>query len=129
VGQALLDSPLGPFGDVFAPPLAAEEERVVENTLKVISFLTGEPGGGGEAAGGPLGALSAERVRSMASAVQRASRDPELARGARALAAQLARRLFDVVNARALRYFAERIEPSGGGRRGAATRAGLVEAA
>ena len=26
IGPALLQSPLGPFGDIFAPPLTAEEE-------------------------------------------------------------------------------------------------------
>jgi len=104
VGRALLESPLGPFGDIFAPPLTAEEERVVENTLKVLAFLLGDLDSSEQQ-------LSPQRVRSVASAVQRATRDPELATGARALALQLGRRLFDVVNARALRYFAGRLEP------------------
>lgn len=103
VGEALLASPLGPLGLIFAPPITAEEERVVDNTLKVLAFLSGSGDASTE--------FSVGQVRSMASAVQRASSDPELARGARALAAQLARRLLEVVNVRALRYLAGQIDP------------------
>jgi len=112
VGQALLSSPFGPLGplaNLFLPPLTPEEDRVVANTEKLLAFLLGDATPG-EAAGGPgVFGQSQERVRGVVSAVRLATSDPELARGARGFALQLARRLFDVVNARALRTLAERI--------------------
>jgi aarF domain-containing kinase len=114
VGKALLDSPLGPFGDIFAPPLTTEEERVLENTRKVIVFLAGDLAGDeleGQPSAGLFNGLSLERVRSAVASAQRSSRDPVLANGARGLAARLSRRLFDVVNVRALRYVAGQIDP------------------
>jgi len=115
VGKALLDSPLGPFGDIFAPPLTSEEERVLENTRKVIVFLAGDLAGDSEDDGQPVSGLfnglSLERVRTAVASAQRTSRDPVLSKGARALATRLSRRLFDVVNVRALRYVAGQIDP------------------
>lgn len=111
VGKALLESPLGPFGDMFAPPLSAEEERVVENTQKLLVFLLGTDTLEGGAENGQGLRVSSESVRSVASAVRLASTDSELASGARAFALQLARRLFDVVSTRALRRAADQIDP------------------
>jgi len=114
VGPSLLASPLGLFGDMFAPPLTAEEERVVANTSKLLSFLLGDDeasgesnssGGGGAGLLAGLG-LSPARAQTAASAAAPIFRDPELSRGARDFAIDLGRRLFNVVNARALRYAA-----------------------
>lgn len=110
VGQALLSNPLGPFGDLFLPPLTKEEDRVVANTEKLLAFLLGDSTPGEAAGGGPgVFGQSQERVRGVVSAVRLATADPELARGARDFALQLARRLFDVVNSRALRTLADQI--------------------
>jgi len=115
IGKALLDSPLGPFGDIFAPPLTIEEERILENTRKVIVFLAGDFAGDNEVEGQPstglFNGLSLERVRTAVASAQRTSTDPVLGSGARALAARLSKRLFDVVNVRALRYVAGQIDP------------------
>jgi len=103
-GKALLESPLGPFGDLFAPPLTPEEERVVANAEKLFAFLLGD---GAET---QARESNEARVQSVASAVRLASSDPELARGARAFALQLARQLFNTINSRALRTLAGRIQ-------------------
>jgi len=114
IGPALLQSPLGPLGDLFAPPLTKEEERVVENTTKLLAFLAGDRGDAGQAADSSGGTAA----QSVASAVRLVSSDPELTKGARALAVRLARRLFELVNARALRRLADRLgEPSSAGQR------------
>jgi len=101
-GQAMMNSPLGPFGDLFAPPLSVEEQRVLESTQKILAFLLES---GGDAGG------SREQISSAASALRVASADPELARGARSFAIQLGRRLWQTVNARALRRIAAQVEP------------------
>lgn len=111
IGPALLQSPLGPFGDLFAPPLTAEEEKVVANTTKLISFLLGDienEGGNG---------LSQNGARSLASAVQLLRDDPELARGAREFAQRLGRRAFELVSSRALRRLADSINGPTSGQR------------
>lgn len=104
VGRVLLESPLGPFGDFFAPPLSAEEERVVVNIQKLFSFLLGDSDG---SAGFRL---SQENMRNAASAAAPILRDPELVRGATDFAADLGRRLFNNLNARALRTAAAQIQ-------------------
>lgn len=108
VGAALASRPLGLLGDLFAPPLSKEEERVVANTEKLLAFLLGD-NLGAESNDSNLFGQSQERVRGVVSAVQLATGNPELASGAREFALRLARRLFDVVNARALRTLADRI--------------------
>mmetsp|Transcript_6147 Transcript_6147/g.10661 ORF Transcript_6147/g.10661 Transcript_6147/m.10661 type:complete len:870 (-) Transcript_6147:222-2831(-) len=105
VSQALANSPLGALGDLFAPPLTKEEEKVVENTRKLFAFLSGTSGEG-EGSGGDANQL----FQASASTVQMLREDPELARGARQFASQLARRLFEVVNVRALRRLADGID-------------------
>eukprot|EP00930_Biecheleria_cincta_P039715 TRINITY_DN27276_c0_g1_i1.p1 TRINITY_DN27276_c0_g1~~TRINITY_DN27276_c0_g1_i1.p1 ORF type:complete len:869 (+),score=177.22 TRINITY_DN27276_c0_g1_i1:38-2608(+) len=105
IGPALMESPLGPFGDLFAPPLTAEEEKVVENTSKLLSFLLGENDRAALSSGG----VSAETARSLGSAVQLLREDPELARGAREFAQKLANRAFELVSSRALRRLANRV--------------------
>eukprot|EP00913_Durusdinium_trenchii_P032361 g30301.t1 len=101
IGPALLESPLGPFGDLFAPPLTAEEEKVVSNTTKVIAFLLGDREMAQDG-----GLVSAQ---SLTSVLQLFREDPRLAEGARELAQKLARRAFELVSARALRRLADRI--------------------
>jgi aarF domain-containing kinase len=108
IGAALMESPLGPFGDLFAPPLTAEEEKVVENTTKLIAFLLGDSDGSVGAAPSS-GGVSPETARSLGSAVQLLREDPELARGAREFAQKLARRAFELVSSRALRRLADRV--------------------
>lgn len=119
IGRALLDSPLGPFGDLFLPPLTPEEERIVANTEKLFAFLLAggddddeeedtERQRANTAESVRLGA--ARSARGIASAVRLATRDQQLARGARSFAIEFARRLFEVVNVRALRSIAARIE-------------------
>lgn len=101
IGPALLQSPLGPFGDIFAPPLTPEEEKVVSNTTKVIAFLLGDTEMAQQG-----GLVSAQ---SLTSVLQLFREDPTLADGARELAQKLARRAFELVSARALRRLADRI--------------------
>lgn len=101
IGPALLQSPLGPFGDIFAPPLTPEEEKVVSNTTKVIAFLLGDTEMAQQG-----GLVSAQ---SLTSVLQLFREDPKLADGARELAQKLARRAFELVSARALRRLADRI--------------------
>jgi len=108
IGQAILNSPLGPFGNLFAPPLSKEEERVVFNTQKILGFLLGDASLG---EGGPTAAPDLAKARGTFRTVQKALQDPVLARGASSFALQLGRRLFDVVNIRALRYIAGQIDP------------------
>mmetsp|Transcript_11709 Transcript_11709/g.20742 ORF Transcript_11709/g.20742 Transcript_11709/m.20742 type:complete len:849 (+) Transcript_11709:47-2593(+) len=103
VGPAISASPLGPFGDLFAPPLTPEEEKIVTNTTKLLAFLLGD------ADIATSQGLSAETARSLASTVQLFRDDPELARGARELAQKLSRRAFELVSARALRRLASNI--------------------
>jgi len=104
IGQAILDSPLGPFGNLFAPPLTKEEDRVVANTQKILGFLLGD-------ASMSEGGLDADKARGTFQTVQKALGDPVLSRGARNFALQLGRRLFEVVNVRALKYMANQIDP------------------
>eukprot|EP00435_Cladocopium_sp_Y103_P039231 s507_g10.t1 len=101
IGPALLQSPLGPFGDIFAPPLTPEEEKVVSNTTKVIAFLLGDTEMAQQG-----GLVSAQ---SLTSVLQLFREDPKLADGARELAQKLGRRAFELVSARALRRLADRI--------------------
>ncbi|CAJ1405163.1 unnamed protein product [Effrenium voratum] len=103
IGPALLQSPLGPFGDIFAPPLTAEEEKVVDNTTKIIAFLLGDAELAQDAGGFVSGA------QSLGSVLQLFREEPQLAAGARELAQKLARRAFELVSARALRRLADRI--------------------
>eukprot|EP00931_Biecheleriopsis_adriatica_P020052 TRINITY_DN134_c0_g1_i1.p1 TRINITY_DN134_c0_g1~~TRINITY_DN134_c0_g1_i1.p1 ORF type:complete len:875 (-),score=160.50 TRINITY_DN134_c0_g1_i1:42-2585(-) len=105
IGPSLLQSPLGPFGDFFAPPLSVEEEKVVSNTTKLIAFLLGDQ----ELASSGGRGLSADSARNLASVLQLFREDPELARGARELAQKLARRSFELVSSRALRRLADQI--------------------
>jgi len=102
IGPALLQSPLGPFGDIFAPPLTPEEEKVVSNTTKVIAFLLGDT----EMAQDVGGLVSAQNLTSV---LQLFREDPQLANGARELAQKLGRRAFELVSARALRRLADRL--------------------
>lgn len=104
VGKALLASPLGPFGALFAPPLSKQEESVVANIEKLLTFFLGESEAGGSQ-------NNSGRTQGVQSAIQLAQSDPKLARGARDFAAQLARRAFEKVNARALRTLAGQIKP------------------
>jgi len=116
IGPALLNNPLGPFGDLFAPPLSPEEEKAVANIQKLFAFLLNESSSlnsearGDNGGGGLLAGLNA---------AQPILRDPVLARGARDFAVDLGRRLFNVVNARALRFAASQLERAVGGRRSA----------
>jgi len=113
VGQALLKSPLGPLGDLFAPPLTSEEELVVANVQKLLAFLVGDSNVSGE--GNTDGGLfSGNNSQKVVSAVQLISSDPELVAGARQFAIQLGMKLFNALNARVLRRLARRIdEPVG----------------
>mmetsp|Transcript_18510 Transcript_18510/g.43329 ORF Transcript_18510/g.43329 Transcript_18510/m.43329 type:complete len:865 (+) Transcript_18510:37-2631(+) len=112
VSQALANSPLGALGDLFAPPLTKEEEKVVKNTRKLFAFLSGTSGDG-EGSESDANQL----FQASASTVQMLREDPELARGARQFASQLARRLFEVVNVRALRRLADGIDGGSSGQR------------
>mmetsp|Transcript_34857 Transcript_34857/g.81446 ORF Transcript_34857/g.81446 Transcript_34857/m.81446 type:complete len:889 (-) Transcript_34857:141-2807(-) len=111
VSQAIASSPLGALGDLFAPPLTQEEEKVVQNTQKLFNFLAGGSPDGEASESGDTQQL----LQASASTVRMFREDPELARGAREFAGQLARRLFEVVNTRALRRLADGID--GGSRR------------
>eukprot|EP00933_Yihiella_yeosuensis_P004421 TRINITY_DN108794_c0_g1_i1.p1 TRINITY_DN108794_c0_g1~~TRINITY_DN108794_c0_g1_i1.p1 ORF type:complete len:890 (-),score=171.20 TRINITY_DN108794_c0_g1_i1:204-2840(-) len=105
IGPSLLQSPLGPFGDLFAPPLSAEEEKVVGNTTKLLSFLLGDS----QLAEGGSGSFSQSSAQTASSVVQLLRNDPELRRGAQEFAQRLARRAFELVTTRALRRLANNI--------------------
>ncbi|CAE7939889.1 unnamed protein product, partial [Symbiodinium sp. KB8] len=89
IGPALLKSPLGPFGDIFAPPLTAEEEKVVSNTTKLLAFLLGDAELIREGS-------VADGAQTVASVFALFREDPQLAQGARELAQKLGRRAFEL---------------------------------
>lgn len=98
-------APLGWLGDAFAPPLTAEEDRVLANTRRLIAFFSGEDNRGeGNANGGRLIDLTTSTLRTLAA-------DPKLAESIRNFSGRLIRELLSRTNARALRRFADTIAP------------------
>lgn len=87
--------------NAFAPPLTAQEERVLQNTQRLVAFFAGDSVQGGN---------SRELINLTTSTFRTLAADRELAARVRDFGARLARELLVRVNARALRWVASQLQ-------------------
>lgn len=90
------------LGAAFAPPLTEQEQKVVANTRRLISFFAGES---------EEGSNIGRNINLARSALRTLNADPELSSAVRRFSAQLLQELGIRVNARALRWVADQLAP------------------